>query len=115
MQVRSYGTIEIIDSVVSNNRHFAIQINGPRFTTSGGGLFVDGSAGGDIFVINTTMVGNVAENGRGGGIYNSSTQLRVTNSTRSCNCRHSSGEKRRLHRDCPWSGWRHRHWFGRGV
>ena len=81
MQLRSYGTLEVIDSVVSNNRHVAVQINGPRFTTSGGGIFVDGSAGGDISVINTTIAGNVAENGRGGGIYNSSTQLRVTNST----------------------------------
>jgi hypothetical protein len=83
MHIRSYGstggTVAVIDSLISNNRHIAVQNIGPQ--TQGGGILVSNSSSGNIFVINTTIAGNVAANGRGGGIYNTGVLLRVINST----------------------------------
>ncbi len=82
MQLRSTGSVEVIDSVVSNNRHSIYftpsPTTGPRPSTVGGGIV---TVNGAISIINTTIAGNVAENGLGGGIWVFSDGLKVINST----------------------------------
>ncbi len=81
MQLRAAGgnTITIIDSLVSNNRHIAFTTPGagPLPVTQGAGIL----SAGNISIINTTITGNVAENGYAGGIFNLANGLKIINST----------------------------------
>jgi hypothetical protein len=81
MNLRSAGsTLQVIDSLIANNRHNSIQISGPFPSSSGAGILTANSSGA-IEVINCTITGNFAERGLGGGIYNVSEGLKVINST----------------------------------
>ena len=84
MKLHAVGdiTITVSDSLVSNNRHIAFTTpgGGPLPITSGAGILTDATAG-TISIINTTITGNVAENGFGGGIFNLTNGLRIINCT----------------------------------
>jgi len=58
-------------------------------TGTGGGIYGDSLD--DLSIVNSTISGNSAENGSGGGIYNLNSPLRITNSTITGNSAGSGG------------------------
>ena len=73
----SANAITIVDSTISGNQIFGT-VSTP--TTQGGGIRTE-NASGQISIINTTIAGNLADNGIGGGIANFTDDLFVINST----------------------------------
>ena len=69
--IANYGTLELVNSTVSDNKAFRITFPlGGGFTGQGGGIFNAGT----LTVVNSRLSGNAADD-QGGGIFNLGTLI----------------------------------------